>query len=109
MTSAPRFTTDLDSPAALAERLRAIPVFATLTQEHLFWLAERMQVVRFQPGDIVTVEDTPADRLMVLLEGTVNARREQGRADGRTYTATAGQVTGMLPYSRLTRFPLTSR
>jgi signal transduction histidine kinase len=92
----------------LAQQLAAIPVFSGMRAEDLDWLAARMQVVCFAPGEIVVEEDSPADRLMVVLKGEAAGRREHG-ADARTYSVHAGQVTGMLPYSRLTQFPLTLR
>jgi signal transduction histidine kinase len=97
------------TPVALAERLQAIPVFADLSEAAREWLASRMEVVSLQPGDILIEEDTPADRMLVVLEGEFYAQREHGGSDGRTFTARAGQITGLLPYSRLTTFPLTAR
>src|SRR5262249_20955761 len=56
-----------------------------------------------------TMEDSPADRMLVILKGEITIRREHGPADARVYSASAGRVTGMLPFSRLTQFPFTSR
>jgi signal transduction histidine kinase len=97
------------STAALAQQLAAIPVFSDLSPEDVSWLASQMEVARFAPGEIVTLEDSPADRMIVILEGEIAGRREHGPGDGRTYSAGAGRVTGMLPFSRLTHFPLTAR
>jgi signal transduction histidine kinase len=93
----------------LTQQLAAIPVFSDLAAEDLGWLASRMEVKHYEPGDVLVVEDSPADRLMIVLEGEVFGRRENGVGDSRTYSARAGQVTGMLPYSRLTHIPLTVR
>ena len=97
------------STAALAQQLAAIPVFSDLSPEDVSWLASQMEVAHFAPGKIVTLEDSPADRMIVILEGEIAGRREHGPGDGRTYSAGAGRVTGMLPFSRLTHFPLTAR
>ena len=40
-----------------------------------------MQVAHFAPGEIVTVEDSPADRMIVILEGEMSGRREHGQGD----------------------------
>jgi len=93
----------------LTAQLKAIPVFADLPVEDISWLASRMEVIRFQPGDLVSEEGAPADRLVVILEGEILGRREHEVGDGRTYTASAGAITGMLPYSRLTHLPLSMR
>jgi signal transduction histidine kinase len=97
------------STTGLALQLKAIPVFADLSAEDLSWLASHMEVVHYKPGDVVAEEGSPADRLMVILEGEMHGQREHGVGDGRYYTAGAGRVTGMLPYSRLTHLPLTVR
>jgi signal transduction histidine kinase len=97
------------SPNSLARQLTAIPVFAGLSPADLDWLAARMEIVHLAAGEIATVEGSPADRMIVILEGEIASRREQAIGDGRSYSARAGYVTGMLPYSRLTHFPLTSR
>ncbi|MEP6536236.1 MAG: ATP-binding protein [Bryobacteraceae bacterium] len=93
----------------LTRCLRTVEVFAALSDDELLWLEEHMTVMHFEPGDIVASEGSPSDRLMVILKGSISARKELGSADGRTYTASAGHVTGMLPFSRLVVAPLTSR
>src|SRR5260370_5285480 len=97
------------STAALAQQWAALPVFSDLSPEDVSWLASKMEVAHLAPGEIVTLEDSPADRMIVILEGEIAGRREHGPGDGRTYSAGAGRVTGMLPFSRLTHFPLTAR
>jgi signal transduction histidine kinase len=93
----------------LARQLKAVPVFSDLSEEDLEWLASRMELMHYQAGDVVVEEGSPADRMIVILEGEAQIQREQGSGDGRIYSAHAGQLTGMLPYSRLKQFPLTSR
>jgi signal transduction histidine kinase len=97
------------SESSLAQQLVAVPIFSDLPPQDLEWLASRMEVVRFAPGEIVISEGSPADRMVVILEGEISSRREQAIGDGRIYSASAGVVTGMLPYSRLTSFPMTVR
>jgi len=109
MSREQQIESSLLSAEELAERLRTVEVFAALPDDELFWLTERMTVVRYEAGDIIVPEGAPSDRLMVMLEGTINARKELGPADGRTYVANAGHVTGMLPFSRLKEIPLTVR
>jgi signal transduction histidine kinase len=95
--------------ADLLQQLASIPVFSDLNAEDLSWLAERMEFAQYSPGDVVIVEDSPADRMMVIFEGEIAGRREHGVGDARTYSISAGQVTGKLPYSRLAQIPLTIR
>jgi signal transduction histidine kinase len=95
--------------ADLTQQLAAIPIFSDMKAEDLGWLASLMEVAHYEQGDVILEEDSPADRLIIILEGEVAGRREHSAGDPRTYSASAGQVTGMLPYSRLTHFPLTVR
>ena len=47
-------------------------------------------------------EGDPPVYMLVMLEGGGSARRaEHGSADGPVFTITTGDVTGMLPFSRL--------
>ncbi len=103
-------TSDVVSPPnTLAEELRGISIFSDLPEEGLAWLASHMTVTALEPGEVFLREGIPADRLFVILEGEMRGQRESDGTDTRVFTAKAGQVTGMLPFSRLTHFPLTTR
>jgi len=93
----------------LSQQLKSVPAFSDLSEDDLSWLAARMEVGRYDAGDVIVVEGAPADRMMVLLEGETRGQREHAIGDGRTFTARAPHITGMLPYSRLTHIPLTVR
>src|SRR5215813_4163689 len=91
-------------------RLREINVFADLPDEQLTWLAERAEDYRFAPGDVMIQEGSPADAMIVYLEGDSQGRRESaGGRDVPVFNNRAPSVTGMLPFSRMTTFPLTIR
>jgi signal transduction histidine kinase len=87
---------------ALANDLRKVVAFADLTPEQLAWLAEKFEVVRLEPGEIFVRPGDPADWLAVILEGEIRLERA-GDPDGPIFSVVAGQVTGYLPYSRLTQ------
>jgi signal transduction histidine kinase len=89
--------------------LRGIPEFADLPEDALEWLAAQMQVVEVEAGELFIHAGAPADHMMVILEGELRLQREGGADDGRTFVATVGQVTGMLPYSRLKVIPFAVR
>jgi signal transduction histidine kinase len=88
---------------SLVDELRKIPVFADLPNDQLLWLAERFEEVRLEPGEVYAREGQPVEHMVVLLEGELRWQR-QDTPDSPIFTATAGQVTGLLPYSRLTHF-----
>ena len=89
----------------LKEALRKIEIFADLTEEQLDWFASNSEDLHPSSGEILTHEGDPANVLIVILEGELRGRRESAGGPPM-FTASAGQVTGMLPFSRLTVFPL---
>jgi signal transduction histidine kinase len=96
-------------PEQLAERLRKIAVFSDLPQEDLLWFVSKCQELRVAPGDIVMREGDKAEFMIVMLEGEIRARAEHGHADGPVFTMSGGEVSGMLPFSRLKVVSVTGR
>jgi signal transduction histidine kinase len=96
-------------PGELALELRAVQAFADIPEDDLIWLAGLMNPLDLTPGEVAVSEGSSADFLSIVLKGELRGRREHDSSDPRFYTAPAGTVTGMLPYSRLTVYPLTSR
>ena len=90
---------------SLKKALRKIPIFADLSDEQLDWFVSKSEEVRCASGEIVIHAGEPADVLVVLVEGEMRGRRGGSGADSPIYIVHAGQVTGMLPFSRLTVFP----
>jgi len=88
--------------------LRKIEIFADLPNEQLGWLAEHMEERTFQPGEIMGREGEPVDHLVVILQGEIQVQRGNGTNEV-IFRGLAGQVTGLLPYSRLTHYGGTSR
>jgi len=80
--------------------LRNISVFSDLPEEQLAWLAKQGEEICAEAGEVVFREGDPADHMFVFLEGEL-----EGRAtEGRIFHAGAGEVTGLLPFSRLQKF-----
>ncbi len=85
----------------LIEALRRVPALADLKDEALQWIAENGQEMWYEAGDVTVEPGTPADVMIILLEGEIEARAE----DRITYQAVAGEITGKLPHSRMVTFP----
>lgn len=94
---------------ALVADLRKIPPFADQAQADLEWFVSQSVERRIEVGEITVKEDTPADTMLVMFEGEMRARRENGPQDGPVFTAHAGDVTGVLPFSRMKTFGVTGR
>jgi len=93
----------------LAEELRGVAAFADLSDEQLDWLVRHFEVVELAAGEASFREGDPAEYMFVLLAGEMAARRETPPKDDRVFRAVPGQVSGMLPFSRMTHFGLTGR
>src|ERR1700742_3025490 len=89
------------------EELRTVEMFHDLPDDQLDWFLEHATEVRFAPGDVYVRAGDPADRMVVVLEGELQARF--GGPDEGVFTTRAGSVSGVLPYSRMTSFPATGR
>jgi signal transduction histidine kinase len=88
---------------SLIDELREIEVFSDLPPEQLAWLGERFDEVSYQAGEVMAKPGDPVEYLDVVLEGEFRVQRTTD-PDVPIFTARAGQVTGALPYSRLTHF-----
>jgi len=89
--------------------LRKVTAFADLEDDDLRWLAERAEIRIFEPGDALMVEGDATVEMIALLEGEIVWRKEKGTPDGLVITARGGEVTGLLPHSRMTHTPVTLR
>src|ERR1041385_1699603 len=98
------------SPPDVVEALRRVHVFADLTADQLQWFADHSNDLRFAPGDVMFHKGDPADWMVVYLEGEVHAYWDESDHDV-VYIARAGErsteVSGMLPFSRMTEFTVT--
>ncbi len=97
-------STSTETP--LIEALRAIPVFEGLSEEQLGWFVSNSEEYRYAAGDVVSEAGAPADRMIIVIEGEIQGRKQGSDA---IYLAGAGTVTGMLPFSRMTNYPATIR
>ena len=90
-----------------SELLR-VPVFADLPDDQIAWFLSQSQEVRLKPGDIYMRTGEPAEFMVVILEGGLQAR---GEINGETIAigVKAGTVTGVLPFSRMKHSTLTGR
>ena len=92
----------------LAELVK-IPVFQDQSSEELLWFISVSEERRAAPGEIIMREGESPDYMLVMLEGEMRARSEHGPVDGPVFTIKSGDVTGMLPFSRLKVISVTGR
>lgn len=106
------FVATSSSPADKVEALRRIHVFADLPDDQLKWFADNTEDYRYSAGDVVFRKNDPPDELVILLEGEFHAYWDEKDHD-IVYIGRAGdqasEVTGMLPFSRMTSYQVTGR
>jgi signal transduction histidine kinase len=88
--------------------LRTVPVFGDLSKEDLEWLASRMEEKIAPAGGILARVGDPIEHLSVLLEGEIHFEKP-GTVGTPMLIITAVQVTGLLPFSRLTEYRSNAR
>ncbi len=88
------------------DELRRVPAFQDLPDDQLDWFLAQCEEFQLSPGDVYVRAGDPADRMIVLLEGELQARFEDGDS---VFTTSAGNVSGILPYSRMRVFPANGR
>jgi signal transduction histidine kinase len=90
-----------------AELLR-VPAFADLPDDQIEWFLSKSQETHLDAGEIYVRQGDPADWMFVILEGQYQWRGEFG---GETVVipGKAGEVTGMLPFSRMKQFTVSGR
>src|ERR1041384_1041455 len=100
------------SPADKVEALRRVHVFADLPDDQLQWFADHSEDWHYAPGDVLFDKWDKADSMVVYLHGEVHAYWDETDHD-IVYIMRAGdratEVTGMLPFSRLTEYQVTGR
>src|SRR5271167_3687004 len=90
-----------------SELLR-VPVFADLPDDQIAWFISQSQEMDLKAGDVYSRQGDPADAMFVILEGQLQGRGELG---GETFVfdLEPGDVTGLLPFSRMKRFTVSGR
>ena len=88
--------------------LLRVPAFADLPEDQLVWFLGHAEELRIDAGHTYFRQGDPADAMFVIIEGQLQARGEIG-GETVVFSAKPGDVTGVLPFSRMKQFPLDAR
>jgi signal transduction histidine kinase len=88
--------------------LRRVPAFADLPDDQLEWFISQCQEQLLKPADTYVRQGDAAENMFVILEGEFQARGEIN-GENFAFPVKAGEVTGVLPFSRMKRTPVTGR
>jgi signal transduction histidine kinase len=88
--------------------LRRVPAFTDLPDDQLDWFISQAKEISLKAGDTYLRQGDPADAMFVVLEGQFQTR---GEINGEpvAFTNNPGNITGVLPFSRMKRFPVGGR
>ena len=87
------------------DELRTVAILEGLSEEPLAWLADHGEKVVLTTGQGLFERGQPADFMIVVVRGTIQRYEEIGGQWLLVATTGQGEVTGMLPYSRMTQYP----
>ena len=90
-----------------SELLR-VPAFAGLPDDQIAWFISQSEELRFKAGASYMRAGDPADSMFVILEGQMEIRGELG-GETVVFSINAGNVTGVLPFSRMKQFTVGGR
>src|SRR5438105_9654260 len=92
------------SGAIEPESLRGAEIFADLRTDELAWIAANTERVELARGQLLLVSGQPADWMFIGIQGTIEVRREQLGSSVPAYVFHAGDVAGVIPFSRMKQF-----
>jgi len=98
--TAPAAPTPVEEIAAALERIGPLQ---GLTNEDRLWLARNGSERVVHAGEILYEEGTPAEHMILILKGEIHVRRQRG-GPMALFIGRAGQMTGILPYSRMKNY-----
>ena len=88
--------------------LLRVPVFADLPEDQIAWFISQCQEQLLKPGDTYIRQGDAAETMFVMLEGEFQVRGELN-GEAFAFPMKAGEVTGLLPFSRMKKTPVTGR
>jgi signal transduction histidine kinase len=89
-----------------SELLR-FPIFADLPLDQIAWFLAQSQEMHLKPGDVYARQGDPAEAMFVILEGQFQWRGEVA-GEAILLASKTGDVTGVLPFSRMKQFAVTA-
>jgi len=93
------------SRADVIERLGAHKTIGGAPHDELAWLADHGEVRSYQPGEVVVPKTEIVVEMIILLTGHLAIYVERGKGRRKVMEWRGGDVTGQLPYSRMTHPP----
>jgi CRP-like cAMP-binding protein len=87
------------------DELRTLAILEDLPERVLSWLSDHGTRIEMATGDRLFTRGHPADYMFIVVEGIIQRYEEIGGQWLVVSTKNQGEVTGMLPFSRMTHYP----
>jgi len=101
MTHTPPDASRPPDPTALRARLRAHRTLADAPEAELEWLLEHGTIEHYEAGVQPSPKGVPVPGMYIMLKGRLTHFRDQGGTPRKVVDWGPGDVTGVLPYSRM--------
>src|SRR6202041_957383 len=85
-----------------------VPAFDDLPDDEIAWFISQSQELHLKAGDVYARQGDPADSMFVILEGRLQGRGELA-GENVVFVLEPGDVTGVLPFSRMKQFSVGGR
>jgi signal transduction histidine kinase len=89
----------------LIDRLAEHKTLGAAPREELAWLAAHGSLRKLDAGEVLSHEGVPVEGLYVVLSGHVSLSADRGAGPQKIIEWRTGDVSGLLPYSRLVNPP----
>ena len=87
------------------DELRTLAILEGLPEMVLTWLSDHGTRIELAAGDRMFLSGQPADYMFIVVEGIIQRYEEIGGQWLVVASTSKGQVTGTLPFSRMTHYP----
>lgn len=92
----------------IVRSLKTNQIFADLPDLDLVWLADHMEELHLDAGEVIARAGDPVEYMVIILDGEMQVELPDEPGTPR-FIARKGQVTGALPFSRTKNFMGTAR
>ncbi|HTO93035.1 MAG TPA: ATP-binding protein [Bacteroidota bacterium] len=92
----------------LVEELTTHRTFGSAPREELVWIAEHGHFREYAQGEIVSRESEVVNGMYIVLTGCITFYMQRSSGVRRVFESRGGDVTGLLPFSRMTTPPGTT-
>src|SRR5262252_3701159 len=89
----------------LVARLEEHRALGSAPRAELEWLLAHGSLRHYQPGDLVSHKGTPVEGMFIVLSGRITISVDRGAGPRKILEWRAGDIAGLLPYSRLAAAP----